>query len=86
MGEIKVFGTSNEALDRARMARKMLDAALPNRANALEQAPVEPVLPCGHSASQAQWLGCTETACRPGDAALSEAYARERALHERMGR
>lgn len=34
----------------------------------------EKTLPCGHSRRQAGWLGCTETACRPGDAKLVQEY------------
>lgn len=31
-------------------------------------------LPCGHTESQAAWLGCTEAECRPRDRQLSEEY------------
>lgn len=35
-------------------------------------------LPCGHTRSQASWLGCTEDGeCRPIDHKISEQYAAE---------
>lgn len=34
----------------------------------------EPLLPCGHTQSQALWLGCTDTECRPLDTKISAAY------------
>ena len=37
------------------------------------------VLPCGHSAAQAAWLGCTATQCRPDDVKISAAYKLEKA-------
>lgn len=43
-----------------------------------------PYLPCGHSAEQAAWLGCTEAECRPDDARISAEYFAERAMRRGM--
>lgn len=89
MSDIKVFGTSNEAIEAQRIAHKILDAGrleLDNlRRGYRAAAPPPRYLPCGHSEAQAAWLGCTEDECRPGDTKISAEYAQVRAMRERHG-
>jgi hypothetical protein len=42
---------------------------------AIPARPPKETLPCGHTKSQAAWLGCTEDECRPQDAMISRQYA-----------